>query len=349
MEDVYSYSAPGEQQPAQPPRQPANPRQQPPQKRRKKKKKGRFFKTLLALFLVLVLAAGGIFAYVYRLFGSVNYNAEENQPNVYVNESELYADSRVTNILLVGVDRRNANEASRSDTMMLFSIDKNNKTFKLTSFARDMWLYIPGKFEAKLNASCTYGGAQLVIDTIEYNFNVSIDKFVLVDFDMFMQVIDTLGGVTVPVTKAEAASIKHYGKIDVPVGDAVKLDGYAALWYSRIRKLDSDFERTRRQRNVVNSLIDNAKSLGPVKLLQLAKDILPQVETDLSASDLTSLALSLSTSYFQYDVEQLGVPVKNTWSYGTKSGQSVVLADLSKNTEAIRAFLYDAKQEDTTD
>ncbi len=135
--------------------------------------------------------------------GSFNYNEAGHKNNVYVDESNLFSSKDVTNILFLGVDRRNADEKSRSDTMMMLSIDRANKKLKLTSFLRDSWVYIPDHGYAKLNASCSWGGAQLVMDTLEYNFNVKIDHYVLVDFDMFKSIVNKLGGITVEVTEKE--------------------------------------------------------------------------------------------------------------------------------------------------
>lgn len=317
-----------------------------------RKKRGRKKHVLLKLFLALIALilvaaiAGG--SYLYRLMGSFNYNEAGHKNNVYVDESSLFSSKDVTNILFLGVDRRNADEKSRSDTMMLLSIDRANKKLKLTSFLRDSWVYIPDHGYAKLNASCSWGGAQLVMDTLEYNFNVKIDHYVLVDFDMFKNIVNKLGGITVEVTEKEAKYLRNDVHLDIQAGEAVKLDGNEALWYCRIRYLDSDFMRTQRQRKVISAIIDKAKGTPIPTLVKLVQEILPDVETDMKQGELMRLAGGAAVSYMRYDLEQMRVPADGTWKNKTIKGQSALSLDIEKNQKLFHDFLY-TKGEKTTD
>ena len=285
------------------------------------------------------------------------YNKAGHKYSVYVPEGELSYNNKVQNILLIGVDRRVSDESSRSDTMLLLSIDRANQKIKFTSFMRDLWVDIPDSGYAKLNAACTYGGAQLVMDTIEYNFNIRIDNYIMVDFEVFTQIVDKLGGVDVEVTEKESdymgSSVKENGKLlDVPAGERVHLDGIQALWYCRIRKLDSDFMRTYRQRKVMTALFEKVKDARITELKDLATDILPSIETDLSPKALTRLSIGFVFSYIRYDVEQARIPADKSWKSATKKGQSVLLADLDKNKTFLEDFLYsedkDVEDESTT-
>ena len=306
-----------------------------------RKKRGRKKHVLLKLFLALIALilvaaiAGG--SYLYRLMGSFNYNEAGHKNNVYVDESNLFSSKDVTNILFLGVDRRNADEKSRSDTMMMLSIDRANKKLKLTSFLRDSWVYIPDHGYAKLNASCSWGGAQLVMDTLEYNFNVKIDHYVLVDFDMFKSIVNKLGGITVEVTEKEAKYLRNDVHLDIQAGEAVKLNGNEALWYCRIRYLDSDFMRTQRQRKVISAIISKAKSTPIPTLVKMVQEILPDVETDMKQSELMRLAGGAAVSYMRYDLEQMRIPSDGTWKNKTIKGQSVLSLDMEKNQQ----LLYD--------
>lgn len=154
--------------------------------------------------------------------------------------------------------------------MILVSVDYKHAKIKLTSFLRDSWVEIPSKGKkAKLNAACAYGGPQLLVDTIEYNFHIDIDHYVMVNFEMFTQIIDNLGGVEVEVTEKEAKFIRNTTRHkDMESGDSVLLDGAKALVYCRIRKLDSDYMRTLRQRKVITALINKATETDIQTLLK---------------------------------------------------------------------------------
>lgn len=297
---------------------------------------------LIALILVVAIAGFAIFRVANSLFSEMVYD-DTIHSNVFVNEGDLFKSDEVTNILLIGVDRREADEASRSDTMMLLSIDSANKKIKLTSFMRDMWVDIPGEGYAKINSSCVWGGPQLVMDTIEYNFNVDVDDYMLVDFDMFTKIVDGLGGVEVEVTEAEAnffGSGKRYAPpMKINSGNTV-LNGEEALWYCRIRYLDDDFHRTERQRKVISAIISKATETSPQDLIQIAKDVMPHIETSISQSELMKLAFGALISYIHYDIEQQQIPADDTWEYGTRQTQSVILIDVEKNKNALYDFIY---------
>lgn len=312
---------------------------------RKKRVVLKIFLALIALILVAAIAGG---SYIYRLMGSFNYNETGHKNNVYVDESKLFGSKDVANILFMGVDRRNADENSRSDTMMMLSIDRANKKLKLTSFLRDSWVYIPDNGYAKLNASCSWGGAQLVMDTLEYNFNVKIDHYMLVDFEMFKSIVNKLGGINVEVTEKEAKYMRDDVHLDIQAGESVKLDGNEALWYCRIRYLDSDFMRTQRQRKVISAVIDKAKGTPVPTLIELVQEILPDVETDFKQSELMKLAAGAALSYMRYDVEQMRIPADGTWQTAWKNKQQVLSLNIEENQQLLYDFLYTKDAEKTT-
>lgn len=314
------------------------------------KSKKRF--SLLKAFLLLMLAAVFVFlasfGYIYNMMRKTDYNPAGHKSNVYVDNNDLMSDKNVLNILFIGVDARAQDVASRADSMILFSIDKNNKKIKLTSFMRDTWVDIPDRGFSKLNAACTYGGAQYIMDTIEYNFNIKIDSYVMVDFDAFMTIIDKLGGINVEITDKEAKNLRDEFYLKTQAGASVHLDGNEALWYCRIRYLDSDFMRTFRQRKVITAIIEKAKSTNLSELVDILKGILPVVETDLNPLDLTKLAVGAASVYIRYDVEQFRIPADGTWENATKKGQSVLLANLGENQKLLKDFLYMPESENQT-
>lgn len=317
-------------------------------KKKRRRKKHVFLKLFLALVALVLTAAIAGGSYLYHLMGSFNYNEAGHKNNIYVDESGLFSSKDVTNILFLGVDRRNADENSRSDTMMMLSIDRANQKLKLTSFLRDSWVYIPDNGYAKLNAACTWGGAQLVMDTLEYNFNVKIDHYMLVDFQMFQNIVNKLGGITVEVTEKEAKYLRNDIKLNIQAGENVQLDGNAALWYCRIRYLDSDFMRTQRQRKVLSAIIEKAKGTPLPTLVKMVQEVLPDVETDLKQSELMKLAGGAAVSYIRYDVEQMRIPADGTWKSKTIKGQAALSLDMEENKRLLHDFLYKKAEETTT-
>ncbi len=263
--------------------------------------------------------------------------------NAYVDESTLVSSDDVINILFMGTDARGDVEGNRSDTMMLFSIDKQNKKLKLTSFLRDSYVYIPSKgYNAKLNAAFTYGGTQLVLDTIEYNYGIKIDNYLMVNFKVFRQFINLLGGITVDgVTAAEAKYMREEVKLPDVVEGTNKMDGKTALWYCRIRYVDNDFRRTERQRKVITSIVGKVLRTSPFKLMSIVKEVLPNISTDITQSELMSLAVGAALRYIHFDIQQQQIPAEGTWTNARINGQAVLKMDLEENKAILKSFLYD--------
>jgi LCP family protein required for cell wall assembly len=227
--------------------------------------------------------------------------------------------------------------------MMLVSLDTVHHQIKLTSFLRDTWVYIPTLgYNQRLNAACSSGGYQGVVDAIEYNFGIAIDGYAVVDFEMFEVLVDSLGGVDVDVTEAEANEVtnhpKVYGDVVLESGEHT-LTGEQALAYCRIRKIDTDFVRTERQRTVMTAIINNAKHSNPIKLLNMAYKSAPYIETDLSKSEIRSLAMT-AVSCLSGDIEQQKVPFDSTWDYSTINGNSVITINLENNKQQLYDYIY---------
>ncbi|MBQ2903963.1 MAG: LCP family protein [Clostridia bacterium] len=315
---------------------PMPPQQQPPEKKPKKKKHG--FLKAIAVFVLAVFLFTSVFIFVFA--AASGYTRNDLEKNEYVSSYELKSSPLVSNILLMGVDG-SADSASRSDSMILVSLDYMHGKIKLTSFLRDSWVEIPSKGKkAKLNAACTYGGPQLVVDTIEYNFGVDIDHYVMVDFEMFTDIIDSLGGIDVEVTSKEAKFINRTTRHTVESGESVHLNGDEALVYCRIRKLDSDYMRTYRQRKVITALIGQARSAGIDTLLSAMKDVFPMIETDMSAAEITALAYKGGFGVLAFDIEQNRVPTDEHMYPDTISGQWVEVVDIDATKDYLREYIY---------
>lgn len=315
-------------------------------RRKRRKRRRRILKTIIALFMIMIIAFGGITAYLYSVFTNVNYKDTSDQTSMEAISNMLSKDY-VYNILLIGVDDRKGGETSRSDTMILLSIDKQNKQLKMLSFMRDTYVEIPGHGKAKMNAACTYGGPELVMETIEVNFGINVDNYMLVDFNAFKDIIDNLGGVTVEVEQREAEYINKTSRQKIDYGKNVELNGEEALVYVRIRYLDSDFYRTQRQRKVISAIIESAKQTNPVELIKTVEGIMPYIETDMSPLQLTVLAES-AVFYIGYDVVQGRVPFDGAYSNKTINGQAVLYIDLEKTKKLVNEFVYEKVKEEKT-
>lgn len=298
--------------------------------KKKKKKKGCGCGTmLLILILIIAILPVGCFGYVYSLCRETDY---------VKTESYSAYDPDHYNVLLIGCDKSDGT-SQRSDSMILVSIDKSAQKIKFVSFMRDLWVKIPGYDSGRLNAAYSYGGAELLMKTINTNFSIGIDSYVMVDFEMFENVIDGLGGVTVDITEKEADFINRTTHAEVHSGENL-LNGDYALIYCRIRYLDSDFNRTQRQRKVMASILQKVSSQNPIKTISVMKSVLPQITTGISPLELTLKAFG-AIKYLSYSNDQLRLPIDGGYSDQYINSQAVLVPDIDANTEALQGFIYE--------
>lgn len=268
---------------------------------------------------------------------AVEQNQQDPEPNVVypeLDESQIQwgastrkvqASPEVVNILLIGQDRRTESRA-RSDAMILATFNKSSGAIVLTSFLRDLYVQIPGYENNRLNAAYAYGGMALLDETLETNFGVQVDYNIEVDFSEFSTVIDTLGGVDITLTQAEADYLGLSPGLN-------HMDGETALAYSRIRYLDSDFKRTERQRNVLTSVYDSVRGMGFSSALSLVDQVFPLLTTDMTNLQIISLATDLFPMLSGSTITSGRVPADGTWSYATVRGMSVIVADFDANRD----------------
>lgn len=253
-------------------------------------------------------------------------------------------------LLLIGTDAYSEEERGRSDTIMLVRLDPARKTIRLVSFLRDLYVKIPGHGASRINASYAWGGAELLKETLEVNFGVTVDAYAEVNFERLVRVIDAIGGVTVAVSEAEREQLNvilraYNERTGSPREDqllqesgTVLLCGKQALCFSRIRKIDSDFQRTSRQREVIEAAFRQVMGLSPIKMTVLALNNLDAVTTDLGRADilrLAPMALGLRDAAF----EAAQIPAAGAYTDETISGMAVLVPDLAKNRQALTRFL----------
>ncbi len=245
---------------------------------------------------------------------------------------------KVYNILLIGSDRRPGETTGRSDSLMILSINHETGKIHLVSLMRGLFVNIPGRGFNLLNAAYSYGGSKLLRQTLEDNFRVRIDDFIMIDFSGFTRAIDTVGGVDINLTRAESDHLnRHYGPITVAGSN--HLDGRLALAYARIRKIDSDFSRTGRQRTVIQALLNSARQKSPGELDAIIRTVLPLVRTNVSPQKLLSLGIDLINTR-DYPLSQRMLPIKGSYEVMYHKGREVVRFDFAANITSLHRFLY---------
>ena len=241
----------------------------------------------------------------------------------------------VYNILLIGVDRE-GQKGTNSDTMILVSVNSKKKTITLTSIMRDSAAQIPGYGFIKINSAFAVGGfntgAQLLTDTIRYNFGFPISNYAWINFGSMKTIMDLIGGIDIYLTVKEA---KYVG-ISIPAPQVVHLTGAQALMHARDRSSGgSDYGRTQRQRNVIMAIVQKARSGGLGNLVSLANEILPYVHHNIDAGTVASLLLNV-TEYLKYDIQQLRIPIDG--SFYSSNGNLIM--DFQRNSSAWRSLVY---------
>ena len=207
------------------------------------------------------------------------------------------------NILLLGSDQRPNDGGFRTDTIQLLTINPNEKTVKLTSFPRDLYVYIPGYTVQRINTAMGWGGFEALASTMEYNFGVRPDHYVLINFWTFKDIIDAIGGITVYAGQDLCDQRDGYESYCVYQG-STWMDGETALWYVRSRYATGDIDRGRRQQEVLQALFDQLVSIdGLQRLPELYGYYHQSVTTDLDLGTLTSL---LPTAIHMGDASNIG-------------------------------------------
>lgn len=265
-----------------------------------KNKKFKFAKVVIILLALLIAIPVFTFYSFYNKLNTTSASVEDTY------ESKYEKVDGITNILLLGTDGREKELAYRSDCMMIATIDSNNKNIKLTSLARDTYVDIPGKGKGKLNTAYFWGKEKLLFQTIEENFEIKLDKFIQVDFDNLMNIVFILGGVEVDIKEHEIDSINEmipgsYGQCTYSNKGDMKLltspgkqiiNGYQAIAYTRIRKVDSAIYRDERQREVMLSVINTMKENDFSEYPHLLNTLLPYVSTNLTPQDIINIAFT---------------------------------------------------------
>lgn len=313
--------------------------------------------TLISSGSVLSLVIIGILIYAGIILDGLNYDRDfpKDDSNLGITtptDDEPKDITTITNIALFGTDQRH-NEDSRSDTIMILTLDGKHKKIKLTSIMRDSYVHIDGYGMDKINHAYFFGGPTLAVRTINENFGLDIRNYATVNFSQLMEIVDAIGGVDIEIKDYELRNINSqieyqsriYGKPATYLASPgmQRLNGIQALGYSRVRYVgNGDFERTQRQRDLLDALFHEALNLKKIDYPEVARKIFPYVQTSMTIED----GLKFGGAFLNnsINVEQARLPADSGPAAAEGqliNGVSYLVYDLEAAKDAVRAFIYD--------
>lgn len=299
---------------------------------------------MLALLLAALLALGGCGA---MAEGAIS---PEEWADIVEAEGAGSPDNWM-NILLLGCDSYTKdNNRQRTDSMIIVSINLEAQELKMTSLMRDIWIPVPGQGgHRKLTELCAVGGPELTMRAINESFGMNIENYALISMAGIAEIIDLLGGLELDITEEERRAINK-GLFDLSglsgmeqleqSGEQVHLNGNQATAYARIRKIDSDFVRTERQRTVLLAMAEKIKGgVNATTLLTVVTTLMEYVETNLSLTEITSIALAGLTIDLG-GAQQLRIPVDGTYESGMYGNVWCIKPNFEKNARQLHSFIY---------
>lgn len=293
-------------------------------------------KIVIGLVVFIVATPLVAFGYFYFKLNSIYDSSADKDVKEKIEKSD--DKDGITNILLAGVDGNNLEKGNRSDSMMILTIDEKNNDIRITSLARDTYANIPGYGEQKLTHAYSYGGPALLLQTIDQNFGIKIDKYAVVSFSSFEKIIDAIGGVQIDVLPKEVSYIPG-------VNSAGKqtLNGAEALAYSRIRYADDAYQRDNRQRTVMQAAYNKLAS-NPGDIMEIGNTILGYTKTNMHPMEIFKLANKVIKMNFT-EFPQLEFPLEGHRDGKTLSKEKgwVILWDKDYNNKQLERFIFDFK------
>ncbi len=280
---------------------------------------------------------------------SVKEQISDSVQSVREDEERTQKMEGVYDLLLIGVDRRDDSWYGNSDVMILLTVNHDQKTVYMTSFLRDLAADIPGVGVRKLNAACAHGGAQLLVETLEENYAVSIDNYAMVDFNGMIQVVDALGGIDLELTDEEVSVANDYVKTmceangepyedhEIKESGLIHLDGYQAVGHARNRYSGNtnDFGRTDRQRDVLMAIIEKAQDGGLGSLTDVVEAVLPYITHNISDVELLTLMAQLPT-ILEYQMVEQRIPYDDLYH----SENEMLVPDMEETIQKLHDTIY---------
>lgn len=317
---------------------------------------------LLISMIFLFLLAGGSLTYYWnqlkheekplpkedKALGIVTKKEKPKKEPIFAENKEIY------NILLLGVDQRERGEETRSDTMIILTMDYKHNEIKMSSIMRDLYVPIEGYEDTRLNHAYAYGGPLLTIQTINQYMDIDIRDYATVDFFGLEKAINEIGGITIDIKEEEIPYINEYmqetadiqNKEVTPIvesGEQV-LNGMQAVSYARLRKIGGDFERTERQRYVLEKIMEKTSHLSKTELLGLVETILPEIETSLSKKEI-AMHVWLYAKRNPMPIYKERFPKDGEWQSERIRKMSVLTVDQEEMQDSLHSFIYEKQSE----
>lgn len=283
-------------------------------------------------------------------------------------EGEIFQDSSVYNILLIGTDDRTKKFSTdaRGDTCILLSINKNTGKVTLASFERGtgvpvLWGPYEGQWDW-LTHTFRYGGAQMMVEEIRDSYLVDVNRYIRINIRTLVKLIDAIGGIDVELTQTEADHLDHpegtftegYAKgigmedeeqFDLAAGTN-HLNGVTAMVYARTRYIDDDWHRVQRQRKVIMAAAEKLSKLSASKMISTLDAVVPLVQTDLSETEVAEL-LTLAPTFMGAEIQQITIPADGTYgSMKGMDGRSMYAVDFNANAKILKEMLYGITDEE---
>ena len=265
----------------------------------------------------------------------------------------IESDENITHIMLVGQAEREDEQYKLADSMILCTLNRETKTLTMTSFMRDMYVVIPAywghsqggnKMNVVYHLGYYYGGdgMEMLELCMEQNFGIKVDHTVEISFDIFEKIVNMMGGVQIELTEQEAYHMTYeldsYGTFEPGMNT---LNGWQALCYARIRKIDSDFKRTERQRNVITSLINSCRNMGIMDIHAMATEVLPMIKTNMSTTEMWNYAFEFIPMLKDLQLQSITIPQDvNWWSENLGSDEAPHYV-LKCNTKDVHKLLVE--------
>ncbi len=349
-----------------------DPRNRRRSKRKAKKKRGKFI--LLGIEVLVLAALVFVLIKVIGITGKTDHVKFED--DVIINDGAKDAYAQVApgsrngetiqqmykQVVLFGVDSREGqlNKGTRTDTIIIASINKETNEIKLCSVFRDTYLNLSNDEYNKCNSAYAKGGPEQAINMLNMNLDMNIENYITVGFKGVVKTVDSLGGVPIDVQSNEISHLNNYqycmndelnlgGYTEVTSTGLQTLNGLQATAYCRIRYTgDGDFTRARRQRDVVTQMSEKAKQTDVTKLVGIAEDALNYVSTNFTSDEIIDVAKN-ATKYTVVGSD--GFPFESNRTTGTigSKGSCVIPKDLSTNVTMLHKFFFDVDDYDPSD
>ncbi len=314
----------------------------------------------LVLLILLIIAAWFLFGGMgVDKVGKVNLDEEVISSSVNSGVEENVEMTGYTNIALFGVDSREGelDKKTRSDSIIIASINNETHDIKLVSVYRDTYLNLSNDSYNKCNAAYAAGGPEQAISMLNMNLDMDITDFITVGFGGLTEIVNQLGGIEINVEESEITHLNNYqstmaseSELNMKYTPVTEpglqtLDGLQATAYCRIRyTAGDDFRRAERQRTVLMAILEKAKTASAADLVNVANEVFGQTYTSLDLEDIVNIYLPNITKYNV--VANDGFPMADMRATGTmgKKGSCVIPVTLASNVEWLHELLFDDTQ-----